>query len=404
MRTFFLTCTWALLLFPCIVAQDLAQLSKTIDDNVPKVLPDDLGRKAVSQELVDACNTVIEAANQIYALPDLEEQTRRRTVQREAVARIILSYNGAPAHYARLVALCDELNQWGNPNFAKLTEEHVLKIGMLLATQTGNNAINIDVHALAERMVMFVEQHPGPGSMQIIDLFYRQVNSMKPHYRDRRLAVIAPIFQDFYRRVNHAARADALDADIRRATLQDNTMLLYGVSIDGSVFNPASLRDKVVLVQFWGTWCAPCKAEMPQLIDLYEKYRKDGFEIIGINTNTSGDDEKKVRQFVDTTLFNGKKIPWRILHEGLSERQYPNRETVTKYYGITELPVLVLIGRDGKVRNLHPLPSTLDSLVAEATSLQARFDDWTEEEKKQMEENEKRRQEEIDLQLIQRRR
>ena len=86
------------------------------------------------------------------------------------------------------------------------------------------------------------------------------------------------------------------------------------------------------------------------------------------------------------------------MHEGLGERQ--NRMTMTKFYGIAELPVLILLGRDGKVLNLHPLPSTLDSLIADATSLLASIE-WTEEEKKQLEEIERKRQEELDRQIQQ---
>ena len=403
MRTLFWTCALALFFSPCVAAQDLAQLRQTIEDNIPATArpPEDLGRRAVPQELVDAYKVALDAINQIYALPNLDEQNRRWTMQREAIARIVLAYVDTPAHYVRLTAISDELEQWGPRNLARLTEEHVLKIGSFLATQTGANTMPINYEALAERMVLFAEQNPGQGSLQMIDQFLRQIRQMRqPSHRDRRLAVVAPIFQDYFRKIHHTPRALALEPDIQRATLPGNPMLLMGVELDGRDFDPISVRNKVVLLQFWGTWCAPCRAEMPDLIALYEKYREDGFEIIGINTGVSGDDVTRVRQFVDTTLFNGKRIPWRILHEGLGERQ--NRMTMTQFYGITELPVpvLILIGRDGRVLNLHPLPSTLDRLVAEATSSLASIE-WTEEERQQLEAIERQRQEELDRQIRQ---
>ena len=73
---------------------------------------------------------------------------------------------------------------------------------------------------------------------------------------------------------------------------------------------------------------------------------------------------------------------------------------MTKFYGITELPVLILIGRDGRVLNLHPLPSALDRLIAEATSPLAEIE-WTEEERQQLEAIERQRQEELDRQIRQ---
>jgi hypothetical protein len=99
---------------------------------------------------------------------------------------------------------------------------------------------------------------------------------------------------------------------------------------------------------------------------------------------------------VESTTFGGKKIPWTILHEGLSERK--NKTTLTKLYGIEELPVLILIGRNGKVLKLHPSPDSLDELVGEATSLLAGIE-FTEEEKKILEENKRKQDEEIDRQI-----
>jgi len=185
----------------------------------------------------------------------------------------------------------------------------------------------------------------------------------------------------------------SLEPDIQRATLVGKHFILKGVDIDGKVFNPNSVDDKVVLLQFWGTWCGPCKEEIPDLIALYEKYHGPDFEIIGINTSIQEDkDEKHVKRWVDTQLFNGKRIPWKILHEGLSERQ--SREaSMTKFYGITELPVLILIGKDGIVRNLHPAPGMLEDFVAKALS-PSEYMNWTEEERKMIEENEKKRREE----------
>ena len=397
MRTFFRTCTLVFFVSTFVSAQDLEQLRKTIDANVPAiVLPDDLGRKPPPQALIDACKAVVDAASQIYALPNLDEHERHRILQREAAALIPLAYVDTPAYYPRLTLLSDELDRIGKKELAKLTEEHVLKIGSVLATQTGNHAMNISAKALAERMVFYAEQHPGRDSLQMIEQFLQRIRLMNANQRDRRLGAVAPIFQEYFQKIYHMDKAFALEADIMRTTLPGNPMLLMGVDLDGRDFDPASLKDKVVLLQFWGTWCGPCRAEIPELIALYEKYRDSGFEIIGINTGIQGDDERKVKQFVETTLFGGKKIPWTILHEGLGERK--NKNTITKFYGIDELPVLILIGRDGKVLHLHPLLSALDSLIAEATSPLAALE-FTEEEKKILEENERKRQEAIDQQI-----
>jgi len=375
----------------------LAQLQKTLNDNRPATFPDDLGLKPSSQELVDACKTALDAANKIYALPTLDEETRLWTLQREAAALIILAYADIPTYFPRLTVVSDELAQRGLTKIAKETEKHVLRIGSLLAITTkpvGNVGLNIQ--SLAQRMVLFAEQYPGTESMQLIDQLLLQVRAMAASARDRRLAVIAPIFQKYFQSIHYTARAQALESDIARSTLEGNPMQLMGVDLNGNDLDLNALQDKVILIQFWGTWCPHCKEQMPDLISLYEKYHKSGLEIIGVNTAVKGDDERKVKQFIESTTFGGKKIPWTILHEGLGERK--NKITLTKLYGIDELPVLILIGRNGKVLKLHPLTSTLDDLIGDATSLLGSIE-FTDAEKKQIEEMKKKRDAEIDRQI-----
>ena len=176
----------------------------------PASLPRDLGHNAPPQELVDACKVVVEAASRVYVLPNLDEQNRRWTLQREAFARIPLAYIDTPAHYARLMFLSDELEKLGAKNIARLTEEHVLRIGILLVTRQASDAMNISVQALAERMVMFTEQHPGRESSELIDHFLQQVRLMNADERDSRLAIIAPIFLNYFIKTQQTAKASAL--------------------------------------------------------------------------------------------------------------------------------------------------------------------------------------------------
>jgi len=65
--------------------------------------------------------------------------------------------------------------------------------------------------------------------------------------------------------------------------------------LDGRMRRLADWRGKVVLCNFWATWCAPCREEIPMLVDLREKYTAQGFEVVGIAV----DNEAKVREFAD---------------------------------------------------------------------------------------------------------
>jgi peroxiredoxin len=96
-------------------------------------------------------------------------------------------------------------------------------------------------------------------------------------------------------------------------------------------------RGQVVLVNFWATWCGPCRKEMPHLNRLYEKYRGSGFTLLGINV----DDD--ARNAVELASKLGVKFP--VLLD--------TDKKASKLYDLSAMPATVLIDRDGRVRYVH---------------------------------------------------
>ncbi len=97
----------------------------------------------------------------------------------------------------------------------------------------------------------------------------------------------------------------------------------------------SSLRGKVVLLDFWATWCTPCKESIPHLIDMYKTYHDRGFELIGMSTDKSGDIEM-VRRFAQSM-----DIPYPIIM---------TPDEIAKKYRVTGLPTTILIDRKGNIR------------------------------------------------------
>jgi peroxiredoxin len=108
-------------------------------------------------------------------------------------------------------------------------------------------------------------------------------------------------------------------------------------SAEGRNVRLAEQRGQVVLVNFWASWCGPCKVEMPHLNRLHEKYRASGFTTLAINI----DDDP--RHGAATALRWGVRVP--VLLDA--------DKTVTRMYDLGAMPSTVLIDRDGKVRFLH---------------------------------------------------
>ena len=108
-------------------------------------------------------------------------------------------------------------------------------------------------------------------------------------------------------------------------------------TLDGQKLRLGEQRGQVVLVNFWATWCGPCRQEMPHLNKLYEKYKSSGFVLLGVNV----DDDTAQAAGVASKL--GVKFP--VLPD--------SDKRVSRQYDVSAMPSTVLIDRDGRVRYLH---------------------------------------------------
>jgi thiol-disulfide isomerase/thioredoxin len=102
--------------------------------------------------------------------------------------------------------------------------------------------------------------------------------------------------------------AEGFQGKLRLLELPGKPMEIKGALLDGSPFDQATFAGKVVLVDFWATWCGPCVAEIPNMLEQYEKYHDKGFEVVGISLD---EDKAEVEKFVADN-----KIPWPILFAG----------------------------------------------------------------------------------------
>ena len=104
----------------------------------------------------------------------------------------------------------------------------------------------------------------------------------------------------------------------------------------GKPLSLAQYRGKVVLMDFWATWCGPCVGEMPNVIAAYKKYHAQGFDIIGISLDQS--------RPALTAFIAQNKIPWRQVFDGKAWSSAVPRE-----YGVQAIPFGLLIGRAGQI-------------------------------------------------------
>ena len=108
-------------------------------------------------------------------------------------------------------------------------------------------------------------------------------------------------------------------------------------SNSGKNIKLSELRGQVVMINFWASWCGPCRQEMPLLDQLYKRYQPMGFTLLGVNVEEDSSAADKIL----------KEIPvsFPVL--------YDNKSKVSESYQVQAMPSTFLIDRDGKLRYLH---------------------------------------------------
>jgi len=157
--------------------------------------------------------------------------------------------------------------------------------------------------------------------------------------------------------------AAAVDNPIRETVTTGSLVPNFNFTdFDGQTRQFSDFRGRVVLLDFWASWCSPCLADIPRLQLLYRKYRAEGFDIVGMDSETLGQKEIDP-EFAKDAQANARQI---VSARGVTWTQATSETSVPiaiRTFGIENLPAKILIDRSGKVVARIKQVSELDELL-----------------------------------------
>jgi thiol-disulfide isomerase/thioredoxin len=127
---------------------------------------------------------------------------------------------------------------------------------------------------------------------------------------------------------------------LRRVDAVGKPLDIKFTALDGRQVDLRQMKGKVVLIDFWATWCGPCVGEIPHLIEAYEQFHLQGFEVIGVSFDS---DREALQRFV-----NQNKLPWPQYFDG---KVWKNKYGI--HFGIARIPTMWLVDKNGDLRETN---------------------------------------------------
>lgn len=215
----------------------------------------------------------------------------------------------------------------------------------------GKSVTEINWASLENEIDAFARQFPEQREAVWLEESYLTLLATK------RPEAVSPRLQHSFQSVSKEVR-QLVEGRMRIETARREPLNLKFTALDGREVDLATLRSKVVLIDFWATWCGPCLEELPNVKSVYEKYHDRGFEVIGVALDSEAD-RRKLSQLIDR-----ENLPWPQFFDGKKWKS-----SLAQQFSVSSIPTTLLLGLDGRLVSTAARGPALEAEVKRLLSL-----------------------------------